>query len=100
MARRKKYWLDGTTCPECSRPILMSVKPTYRHDNYGWWIVGCDCGHIFAHRVANGLYGAAWVALDEVFSDGVCDWTQGDLHGQGYQGTWLSFGPLEVNLAR
>ena len=44
--------------------------------------------------------GEEWVALDEVFPDGVCDWTQGDLHGQGYQGTWLSFGPSQVNLAR
>ena len=30
----------------------------------------------------------------------VCDWTRGDLHGEGYQGTWLSFGPSEVNRAR
>ena len=44
--------------------------------------------------------GEEWVVLDAVFPEGVCDWTQGDLYGQGYQGTWLSFGPSEVNLAR
>ena len=41
-----------------------------------------------------------WSALEAIFPDGVCDWTQGDLHGEGYQGTWLSFGPSEVNQAR
>ena len=41
-----------------------------------------------------------WSALEAIFPDGVCDWTQGDLYGEGYQGTWLSFGPSEVNRAR
>ena len=41
-----------------------------------------------------------WSALGEIFPDGICDWAQGDLHGQGYQGTWLSFGPSDVNRAR
>ena len=41
-----------------------------------------------------------WDALEAIFPDGVCDWAQGDLHGEGYQGTWLSFGPSEVNRAR
>ena len=43
---------------------------------------------------------AEWAALGEIFPDGVCDWTQGDLYGEGYQGTWLSFGPSEVNRAQ
>ena len=43
---------------------------------------------------------AEWVALAAIFLDGVCDWTQGDLYGEGYQGTWLSFGPSEVNRVR
>jgi hypothetical protein len=41
-----------------------------------------------------------WSALEAIFPDGVCDWAQGDLHTEGYQGTWLSFGPSEVNRAR
>ena len=41
-----------------------------------------------------------WGALESIFPDGVCDWTQGDLHSEGYQGTWLSFGPSAVNRAR
>jgi hypothetical protein len=40
-----------------------------------------------------------WSELQAIFPDGVCDWTQGDVHGEGYQGTWLSFGPSEVNRA-
>ena len=40
-----------------------------------------------------------WDALVAIFPDGVCDWARGDLHGEGYQGTWLSFGPSEVNRA-
>jgi hypothetical protein len=41
-----------------------------------------------------------WSSLQEIFPDGVCDWTQPDAHAEGYQGTWLSFGPSEVNRAR
>ena len=41
-----------------------------------------------------------WGALEAIFPDGICDWAQGDLHGEGYQGTGLSFGPSEVNRAR
>ena len=41
-----------------------------------------------------------WAALEAIFPDGVCDWTQGDAYGEGYQGTWLSFGPSPVNRAR
>jgi hypothetical protein len=43
---------------------------------------------------------AEWASLQEIFPDGVCDWTQPDAHAEGYQGTWLSFGPSEVNRAR
>ncbi len=44
--------------------------------------------------------GDEWASLEAIFPDGVCDWTRGNLHGEGYQGTWLSFGPSEVNRAR
>jgi hypothetical protein len=43
---------------------------------------------------------AEWSELQATFPDGVCDWTQPDAHATGYQGTWLSFGPSEVNRAR
>jgi hypothetical protein len=41
-----------------------------------------------------------WAELETIFPDGVCDWNKGDAHAQGYQGTWLSFGPSPVNRAR
>ena len=41
-----------------------------------------------------------WSELQAIFPDGVCDWSQPDAHADGYQGTWLSFGPSEVNRAR
>lgn len=41
-----------------------------------------------------------WAELQRIFPDGVCDWTQPDAYAQGYQGTWLSFGPSDVNPAR
>ncbi len=41
-----------------------------------------------------------WGELEAIFPDGVCDWARGDLHAEGYQGTWLSFGPSEVNRAQ
>ena len=44
--------------------------------------------------------GEEWAALETIFPDGVCEWSRGDAHSEGYQGTWLSFGPSEVNRAR
>ena len=43
---------------------------------------------------------AEWADLEAIFPEGVCDWTRPDVHGEGYQGTWLSFGPSAVNRAR
>ena len=43
---------------------------------------------------------AEWSRLEAIFPDGVCDWSLGDAHGEGHQGTWLSFGPSPVNRAR
>jgi hypothetical protein len=43
---------------------------------------------------------AEWAELEAIFPDGVCDWSQPDAHGAQHQGTWLSFGPSEVNRAR
>ncbi len=35
--------------------------------------------------------------LEEIFVDGVCDWSRGDATGARHQGGWLSFGPSPVN---
>ncbi len=35
--------------------------------------------------------------LREAFSDGVCDWSKPGVFAGPYQGTWLSFGPSDVN---
>ena len=43
---------------------------------------------------------AEWASLQAIFSDGVCDWSAADVNAEEYQGSWLSFGPSEVNRAR
>ena len=63
-------------------------------------IVSCHLKRLDRADYAVELTAEEWDALEVIFPDGVCDWTRGDLHGQGYQGTWLSFGPSEVNRAR
>lgn len=52
-----------------------------------------------------GDYGVEWTApewseLQAAFPEGVCDWSKADAYGEGYQGTWLSFGPSPVHRAR
>ncbi len=37
------------------------------------------------------------LALEEIFPDGVCDWSKPDAHASHFQGSWLSFGPSPVN---
>lgn len=36
--------------------------------------------------------------LQDVFPQGVCDWSKGDASNARYQGTWKSFGPSTINL--
>ena len=43
---------------------------------------------------------AEWAELQAIFPAGVCDWSRPDAHAAEYRGTWLSFGPSEVNRAR
>jgi len=43
---------------------------------------------------------AEWAELERIFPDGVCDWSQPDAHAAELRGTWLSFGPSEVNRVR
>ena len=63
-------------------------------------IVSCQLKSLTADDYEVELTGEDWFALETIFPNGVCDWTKGDLHAEGYQGTWLSFGPSEVNRAR
>ena len=63
-------------------------------------IVSCHLKPLDPADYEVGFSGEEWDALEAIFPDGVCDWARGDLHGEGYQGTWLSFGPSEVNRAR
>ncbi|HJN92821.1 MAG TPA: DUF6351 family protein, partial [Dehalococcoidia bacterium] len=47
-------------------------------------------------------YGVTFTAeeqsrLQEMFSDGVCDWSKPGVYDGPYAGTWLSFGPSNVN---
>ena len=63
-------------------------------------IVSCQLKSLTAADYEVEFTGEEWVALEVIFPNGVCDWTQRDLYSEGYQGTWLSFGPSEVNRAR
>ena len=38
-----------------------------------------------------------WQQLEEIFPEGVCDWSGGDVSGARHQGVWASFGPSPVN---
>lgn len=47
-------------------------------------------------------YGVTFTAeeqarLQEIFADGVCDWSKPGVYQEPLQGTWLSFGPSSVN---
>ena len=35
--------------------------------------------------------------INEIFTDGVCDWSKPGVYQEDLQGTWLSFGPSDVN---
>ena len=38
-----------------------------------------------------------YAELEQVFPEGVCDWSLGDVSGAKHQGTWVSFGPSPIN---
>ena len=38
--------------------------------------------------------------LQEIFPNGVCDWSKPDVYQEQLAGTWLSVGPSEVNRVR
>jgi hypothetical protein len=63
-------------------------------------IVTCRLKPLDRADYAVSFSDAEWAELQAIFPDGICDWTQPDTYAEGYQGTWLSFGPSEVNRAR
>jgi hypothetical protein len=88
----------GPTCAE-----LYPIYSTPRHvagasvEND---VVSCRLKPVDRGDYSAAFTDAQWAELQEIFPDGVCDWSQPDAHAEGYQGTWLSFGPSEVNRAR
>jgi hypothetical protein len=63
-------------------------------------VVSCQLKPLNRADYQADFTGAEWTELQAVFPTGVCDWSKADAHAQGYQGTWLSFGPSPVNPAR
>ncbi|MEQ8953819.1 MAG: DUF6351 family protein, partial [Gammaproteobacteria bacterium] len=60
-------------------------------------IVSCHLRPIEAADYSVSFSDEEFAQLRNIFSDGVCDWSQGDASGARHQGTWLSFGPSPVN---
>jgi len=83
----------GAIYPAYPTPRLVAGAPLANN------IVSCQLKSLTASDYEVEFTGEDWVALETIFPNGVCDWTRGDLHAEGYQGTWLSFGPSEVNRA-
>lgn len=60
-------------------------------------IVSCQLKPIDPGDYAVRFTDAELAELRAIFPEGVCDWSRGDAHSQGYGGTWRSFGPSPVN---
>jgi hypothetical protein len=63
-------------------------------------IVSCRLKPLDPADYSAAFTSAEWAELQSIFAEGVCDWSAGDAHDARHQGTWLSFGPSEVNRAR
>ena len=60
-------------------------------------IVSCYLRPINAADYAAGFTQVQYAELSEVFPEGVCDWSRGDVSNATHQGTWVSFGPSPIN---
>jgi hypothetical protein len=60
-------------------------------------IVSCELKPIDPADYAVTLSTQELVQLQQIFPEGVCDWSRADKHNVGHQGTWLSFGPSPIN---
>lgn len=87
---------SGGTCqelyPAFATPRLVAGSPL-THD-----IVKCALKPVEADDYEVALTAAEIERLEAIFPEGVCDWSQPGQY-EGYQGTWLSFGPSPVNRA-
>lgn len=61
-------------------------------------IVSCQLRPINSVDYAVGFTQAQYAELNDVFPEGVCDWSRGDISEAKHQGVWLSFGPSPINL--
>ena len=60
-------------------------------------IVSCQLRPINSADYAVGFSQTQYAELNEVFPEGVCDWSRGDVSAATHQGTWMSFGPSPIN---
>ncbi|MDD9889402.1 MAG: DUF6351 family protein [Gammaproteobacteria bacterium] len=60
-------------------------------------IVSCQLRPINSADYAVGFTREQYAELDQVFSQGVCDWSRGDVSAATHQGAWASFGPSPIN---
>ena len=79
---------------------LYTAYPTPRHvagaplaNN----IVSCHLRELDPLDYSVTFSGEEYAELEQIFSEGVCDWSRGDASGARYQGTWVSFGPSPIN---
>jgi hypothetical protein len=61
-------------------------------------VVTCQLRSISPSDYGVGFTPEQYEELDEIFSDGVCDWELGDATRTSLQSTWISFGPSPVNV--
>ena len=60
-------------------------------------IVRCSLRPISPADYGVGFTQDQYTQLDNIFSQGVCDWSKGDDTRAILQGTWISFGPSPIN---
>lgn len=60
-------------------------------------IVSCHLRPVAREYYSVSFSETEWLELLEIFPDGVCDWSQGDVSDAAHQGVWASFGPSPVN---
>ncbi len=60
-------------------------------------VVSCRLRPVSRSDYAMTLTPEQFLELEQVFPDGVCDWSQADASNASHQGVWKSFGPSPVN---
>ena len=60
-------------------------------------VVSCQLRELDGADYAVTISSEEYAELKQVFPEGVCDWSLGDVSGAKHQGTWVSFGPSPIN---